>query len=56
MTVPAGFVDIEGLLLSGGAFYQGVAEDVIHLSILDKGASKVLGWGFRLPFHSNLRE
>ena len=51
-----GFVDIEGLLLGGGAFYRGVTEDVVHLSILDKGASKVLGLGFRLPFHSNLRE
>ena len=55
MIVPAGFVDIEGPFLSGGSFYRRVAEDGVHLSVLDKDASKVLGWGLRLPLHSSLR-
>ena len=42
MTVPAGFVDVDVSLLGGGAFYRGVAEDGVHLPVLDKGAAKVL--------------
>ena len=55
MTVPVGFLDVEGPLLGGGAFYLGVSEDDVHLLVLDKGASKVLDWGLGLPLHSNLQ-
>jgi len=54
MTIPEGFVDVESPLLGVGAFYQGVAEDGIHLLILDKDAANVLCWGLRLPLHFNL--
>jgi len=42
MTVHAGFIDIESPLLGGGAFYRGVAEDGVHLSVLNKGAASAL--------------
>ena len=42
MTVPAGFIDVEGHLFGGGAFYRGVTEDGVHLLVLDNGAAKVL--------------
>jgi len=43
MTAPASFIDVKGSLLGGGAFYQGVTEDSVHLPVLDKGAAKMLG-------------
>ena len=55
MTVHTGFVDIEGPFLSGGVFYRGVVADGVYLPVLDKGASKSLGWGLGLPLHSNLQ-
>jgi len=55
MTVPAGFIDVEGPLHGGGAFYRGVVEDGVHLPLLDKGDAKVLGWGLGFPLHSNFR-
>ena len=52
MTVPESFIDVE---VGGGAFYQEVAEDGVHLPVLDKGAAKVLGWGLGPPLQSNLQ-
>jgi len=49
MTVPAGFIDVKGPLLGDGAFYWGVTEDGVHLSVLDKGVAQVLDYGLGLP-------
>ena len=46
--LPLGFMDVDGPLLGGGAFYQGVLEDSIHrvhLLVLDKGVARVFVQG-----------
>jgi len=52
---PLGFVDVDGPLLSGGAFHKGVSEDSIHFPVLDKGATRVFIRGPGLPLYPNLR-
>ena len=41
VVVSPSFVDIDGPLLSGGAFYRGVLEDSVNLPVLDEGAARV---------------
>ena len=42
MTVRVGFVDVDSPLLGGGVFYRGVAEDGVHLLVLNKVLSQRL--------------
>jgi len=37
VVVPPGFVDVDGSLLSRGAFHRGVPEDNIHFSYIGRG-------------------
>jgi len=55
IVVPPGFVDVENPLLGGGAFYRGVFEDGVYLSVLNKGAAQVFVYDLELSLHSNLR-
>ena len=45
VVVSPGFVDVDGPLFSGGAFYQGASEDDIHIPILDESAARVFIYG-----------
>jgi len=43
--IPPGFINIEGPLLGGGAFYWGVSEDDVYLSVLNEGDAQVFVYG-----------
>ena len=55
VVVPPSFVDVDGPLIGGGAFYRGVLEDGIHLPVLNEGAAGAFVCGIGLPLYSNLR-
>ena len=56
VVVSPGFIDIDGLLLSGGAFHRGVPEDSVHFPVLDESTARVFIRGPELPLYPNLRE
>ena len=53
VVVSPGFIDVDGPLLGGGAFYRRVPEYGVHLPVLDEGIAQAFVCGLGLPLHSN---
>ena len=55
VVVYPGFIDVDGFLLSRGAFHKGVPGDSVHFPVLDEGVARVFIGSPELPLHPNLR-